>query len=176
MLIHRLFMSATLILGGARSGKSNHALRYAETLAQRRVFIATAQPFDVEMTERIDRHKADRGSGWSTVEAPLEINRALKAQLQGDRVCLVDCLTLWLSNLMHYGENIESEIDQLCFLIDEATEPLVFVSNEVGMGLVPETPLGRAFRDAQGRLNQRVAAVCDRVEFVAAGIPLRLKG
>jgi len=166
----------TLILGGARSGKSARAQRIAEAAAKKRFFIATAEAWDTEMAARIERHQADRGAGWHTVEAPIELAAAIKSHEDGGAVCLVDCLTLWLSNLMHNDRDVEKELVALCDVVRKSSSPLIFVSNEVGMGLVPETPLGREFRDAQGRLNQLMVAVCDRVEFVAAGLPLTLKG
>ncbi len=169
-------MTATLIIGGARSGKSARALALAEAARAERVFIATAEPLDEEMTARIARHKTERGAGWRTLEAPLALVDALDQHAEGPAAALVDCLTLWLSNLMHHGRDENAEAEALCAAIARFEAPLVLVSNEVGMGLVPETPLGRRFRDAQGRLNQRVAACCDTVEFVAAGLPMRLKG
>ena len=165
-----------LILGGARSGKSRRALSLAETLGTQRAFVATAEALDAEMAERISKHKGERGAGWSTLEAPLDLKAALRSAAQDADVCLVDCLTLWLSNLMHHGRDVAEETETLCETIRESSIPIIFVSNEVGLGLVPETPLGRAFRDEQGRLNQNLAQVCDRVEFVAAGLPLKLKG
>ncbi|KDA02573.1 bifunctional adenosylcobinamide kinase/adenosylcobinamide-phosphate guanylyltransferase [Hyphomonas oceanitis] len=167
-------MTATFILGGARSGKSARAQALAEAAGETRVYIATAEALDVEMEARIARHKADRGAGWRTVEAPLELVAAMDAA--DAPVVLVDCLTLWLSNLMHHERDVEPETQALCACLGRFEGEVILVSNEVGLGLVPETPLGRAFRDAQGRLNQRVAAACDVVEFVAAGLPLRLKG
>ncbi|MEL7129403.1 MAG: bifunctional adenosylcobinamide kinase/adenosylcobinamide-phosphate guanylyltransferase, partial [Pseudomonadota bacterium] len=139
-------------------------------------FIATAEAFDDEMAERIKRHKAERGHGWTTLEAPLDIVEAIEHASKQADVCLIDCLTLWLSNLMHHDRDVETETTRLCETVSAMSHPTILVSNEVGLGLVPDTPLGRAFRDAQGRLNQSVAAVCDRVEFVAAGLPLILKG
>jgi adenosylcobinamide kinase / adenosylcobinamide-phosphate guanylyltransferase len=167
-------MTATFILGGARSGKSARAQALAEAAGETRLYIATAEALDVEMEARIARHKADRGAGWRTVETPLDLVAAMEAA--DAPVVLVDCLTLWLSNLMHHGRDVEAESAALCACLGRFEGEVILVSNEVGLGLVPETPLGRAFRDAQGRLNQRVAAVCDVVEFVAAGLPLRLKG
>lgn len=164
----------TLVLGGARSGKS----AYAETLAAagERHYIATAQAFDDEMRDRIAKHQRDRGGGWVTHEEPLELLKALQATDGTGRVLLVDCLTLWLSNLMLAEREIGAAIRLLIDGLARLNADVVFVSNEVGMGLVPDTPLGRRFRDAQGQLNQRVAAVADRVVFVAAGLPLVLKG
>jgi adenosylcobinamide kinase/adenosylcobinamide-phosphate guanylyltransferase len=162
----------TLILGGARSGKS----RYAEALlakANPRTYLATAEPGDAEMAERIRRHRDERGSAWATREAPIELPAAIRAETGA---LLVDCLTLWLSNLMAQNRDIESAAEQLCGAIRRPGGPVVLVSNEVGLGIVPDNALARAFRDHAGRLNQRVAAIADRVLFVAAGLPLALKG
>ena len=166
-------MSSTLVLGGARSGKSRRALELAAAF-RTRTLVATAEPLDVEMTDRIARHRRERDAGWTVIEEPLEIAAALGAP-RDDGVTVIDCLTLWLSNLMHRDRDPRRETDRLVRAMGGCGE-LVLVSNEVGLGLVPETPLGREFRDAQGRLNQAVAAACDRVEFVAAGLPLTLKG
>ncbi|MEM9056821.1 MAG: bifunctional adenosylcobinamide kinase/adenosylcobinamide-phosphate guanylyltransferase [Pseudomonadota bacterium] len=167
-------MAVTLLLGGARSGKSRRAQELAEATAPTRTFIATAEALDEEMAARIARHQADRGEGWRTREAPLELADAMQKALKPGHVVLVDCLTLWLSNLMHHRHDVDAELARV---LEVLTLPgdLVLVSNEVGLGLVPETPLGRRFRDQQGRLNQAVAAASDRVEFVAAGLPLLLK-
>lgn len=164
-----------LVLGGARSGKSALAERMARETGLSRVYIATAQAFDAEMADRIAQHRADRGEGWATVEAPRDLAGAL-AQSDGDgRVLLVDCLTLWLTNAMLAGEKVDAAFDALLAQLAAMRAPVVLVSNELGLGLVPETPLGRRFRDAQGRLNQRVAAQADLALFVAAGLPLVLK-
>ncbi|MEL6830242.1 MAG: bifunctional adenosylcobinamide kinase/adenosylcobinamide-phosphate guanylyltransferase [Pseudomonadota bacterium] len=163
------------ILGGARSGKSRRALTLAEAKGPRRVFVATAQAWDTEMAERISRHQDERGLGWSTVDAPLALVGALSDLSHSVDVCVVDCLTLWLSNLILDNRDVETETKQLCRSLNTLAIPVILVSNEVGLGLVPETPLGRTFRDAQGRLNQAVAAICNRVEFVAAGLPITLK-
>jgi len=169
-------MQQTLILGGARSGKSAHAVSLAETAGERCVFIATAEALDEEMADRIVRHQAERGGQWTTIEEPLDLVGAIaRVALSGD-VCLVDCLTLWLSNMMHQGLDIEHETARLCDSVAGYEQPIILVSNEVGLGLVPETPLGRRFRDAQGRLNQNLARVCGTVQFIAAGLPLILKG
>jgi adenosylcobinamide kinase/adenosylcobinamide-phosphate guanylyltransferase len=162
----------TLVLGGARSGKS----RYAEALlaaANPRTYLATAEPGDAEMTERIRRHREQRGPAWATREAPIELPEAIRAETGA---LLVDCLTLWVSNLMARNRDLESAAEQLCGAIRRPGGPVVLVSNEVGLGIVPENALARAFRDHAGRLNQRVAAIADRVLFVAAGLPLALKG
>jgi adenosylcobinamide kinase / adenosylcobinamide-phosphate guanylyltransferase len=166
---------AALTLGGARSGKSSAAERLAQATGARKTYIATAEARDAEMVARIARHRAERGDGWETVEAPRDLLGALRAADGEGRVIVVDCLTLWLSNRMLDGADPEADAEALCATLADMRAQIVCVSNEVGMGLVPDTPLGRAFRDAQGRLNQRVAAVCDLVLFMAAGLPLTLK-
>lgn len=163
-----------LVLGGARSGKTRHALACTERLSPRRVYVATAEPLDNEMRQRIARHRAGRGAGWQTDEAPLDLVQALARTTECDAV-LIDCLTLWLSNLMLANREPEPETDRLLAALFGAQGPVVLVSNEVGLGLVPETALGRHFRDAQGRLNQRVAAAVANVDFVAAGLAIPLK-
>ncbi|MEM1434654.1 MAG: bifunctional adenosylcobinamide kinase/adenosylcobinamide-phosphate guanylyltransferase [Pseudomonadota bacterium] len=167
-------MTVRLILGGARSGKSHRALELAEGLATTRVFVATAEPFDAEMADRIEQHRNDRGPEWSTREAPLDLVAEVEPALLPDSVVVVDCLTLWLSNLMHAGRDVQAETAALIQLFTMPGE-LILVSNEVGLGIVPETPLGRRFRDEQGWLNRTVAAACDRVELIVAGLPLVLK-
>ncbi|ARJ66329.1 bifunctional adenosylcobinamide kinase/adenosylcobinamide-phosphate guanylyltransferase [Magnetospirillum sp. ME-1] len=164
---------STLVLGGARSGKS----AYAESLFgdQSALYLATGQALDGEMAERIDHHRRRRGPGWSTLEDPLDLPETLDNVMRPDRPVLVDCLTMWLSNLMHAGRDVERSVDRLCEVLAAPAGPVVLVSNEVGLGLVPETRMGREFRDHQGRVNQRVAAQCRRVVFVAAGLPLILK-
>ncbi|MCZ8260872.1 MAG: bifunctional adenosylcobinamide kinase/adenosylcobinamide-phosphate guanylyltransferase [Beijerinckiaceae bacterium] len=166
----------TLVLGGARSGKSRKAEALARQTGLSRVYLATAQAFDDEMRERIDQHRADRaGDGWETIEEPIDLADALFRASTAETVILVDCITLWLSNVMLAERPVGAAIDALLATLGAATGPVILVSNEVGLGLVPETPLGRAFRDAQGRLNQRVAALADHVVFMAAGLPLTLK-
>lgn len=165
-----------LLVGGARSGKSSRAVRIAEEYVGDLVFVATAQAFDAEMAERIARHTSERGHRWRTVEAPLDLAETLAAVSSAGSVILVDCLTLWLSNLMLAGQNIDVETRCLVAAVGSAAGPVILVSNEVGFGIVPETPLGRAFRDHQGRLNQAMAQVCDRVDLVVAGLSLPLKG
>jgi adenosylcobinamide kinase / adenosylcobinamide-phosphate guanylyltransferase len=164
----------TLILGGARSGKSRYAERLVENGASRGTYCATAEAGDAEMAERIAAHRARRGPFWRTVEAPLALASAI-ATAAPERPVLVDCLTLWLSNVLVAGRQPDAEAGVLCRALHEAAGPIVLVSNEVGMGLVPETPLGRHFRDAAGRLNQDIAALAARVVFIAAGLPLVLK-
>jgi adenosylcobinamide kinase / adenosylcobinamide-phosphate guanylyltransferase len=161
----------SLILGGARSGKSARALQLAT--AAPRTFVATAEALDDEMADRIARHRAERGPGWRVVEAPLDLAPVVAGHREGAMV--VDCLTLWLSNLMHSGRDLVAET---CALADalRACGRTILVTNEVGLSISPENALARRFRDEQGRLNQRIAAVADHVELVAAGLPLVLKG
>jgi len=170
----------TLVLGGARSGKSTHAERLVTgTLhggaPRPAIYIATAEAGDVEMATRIMAHRARRGVGWTTIEEPLKLAETLEqAGIHGQPV-LVDCLTLWLSNLMHAGEDVDQATDELVRSLDDHSQPVVFVTNEVGLGIVPDTPLGRTFRDAMGRLNMRIAERADRVILMAAGLPLVMK-
>ncbi len=166
----------TFILGGARSGKTSRAQALAESTGQRRCYVATAQASDAEMTARIAAHQAERGQGWSTLEAPLELADAVAGAATDNDVVLVDCLTLWLSNLMHHERNVANETSALIEAMNASKTPVIVVSNEVGMSIVPENRLAREFRDAQGRLNQQIAAAADTVEFVTAGLPLKLKG
>jgi len=173
--------AVTLVLGGARSGKSRCAEALVEAGAKIGTYIATAEAGDAEMAARIADHRArrhdvGRGDFWRSVEAPLDLAPAILDHADPARPILVDCLTLWLSNLMLAGRVAEHETEGLLGALRDAAGPVVLVANEVGLGLVPETPLGRQFRDAAGRLNQGVAAVADRVVFVAAGLPLALKG
>ena len=164
----------TLVLGGARSGKS----AYAESLVAGpgAVYVATAEAIDDEMGERIARHRARRGgTGWTTVEAPLDLAAALRAHAPGASGVLVDCLTVWVGNLMHAGRDIDREAGSLLESLAVPPAPVVLVANEVGLGVVPDNPMARAFRDHAGRLNQALAARADRVVLVTAGIPLVLK-
>jgi adenosylcobinamide kinase / adenosylcobinamide-phosphate guanylyltransferase len=165
-------LTSTLFLGGARSGKSRLAQQAAEAIEGPLAYCATAEARDGEMADRIARHQADRGPRWTTIECPLDILLAIDAE---QRPLLIDCLTLWLSNLMLGGHDVPGYGRALVEALGRRRAPLFLVSNEVGLGLVPETPLGRAFRDEQGRLNQMVAAAADRVIFVAAGLELRMK-
>lgn len=170
----------TLVLGGARSGKSTHAEKLATAslhgaAPRPAVYIATAQAGDVEMATRIVAHRARRGANWTTIEEPLKLDEALAAAAMQGKPVLVDCLTLWLSNLMLGGGDVDEATDDLVRALDDCSVPAVFVSNEVGLGIVPDTSLGRAFRDAQGRLNMRMAERADRVILMTAGLPLTLK-
>jgi len=168
--------ATTLVLGGARSGKSRYAEQIVETAADAGTYCATAEAGDAEMADRIAAHRARRGPFWHTVEEPLALARVIAAAARPERPLLIDCLTLWLSNAVLAGRSIEEEAAALAAALRLAAGPVVLVANEVGMGLVPETPLGRRFRDAAGWLNQDLAALADRVVFVAAGLPLVLKG
>jgi adenosylcobinamide kinase/adenosylcobinamide-phosphate guanylyltransferase len=167
------------IIGGARSGKSSFALRkaLAESDEKSRVYIATAQALDEEMEERIEKHKMDRGSAWATCEAPLHLGRAVRAACGVYAVALIDCLTLWLSNLLCSNlDPGEAEADFLDALGGPDRPIDIFVvSNEVGMGIVPENEMARQFRDAAGRLHQRLAGLADEVYLMATGIPLKIK-
>lgn len=166
----------TLVLGGARSGKSRLAerlTRAALTVGQTPVYIATAQAWDDEMHARIAKHQSDRGADWNTLEAPHDLPEVIG---QAEAVpLLVDCLTLWLSNRMLAESDIDRESGELLASLGRRTAPTVLVSNETGLGIVPETPLGRRFRDAQGTLNHQVAAAAECVVFTAAGLPLVMK-
>lgn len=172
-------MIRTLILGGARSGKSTRALAVAQAGGHtQHIFVATADAGDDEMRERIALHRQARtvaGGGWHTLEVPLALPEAVRAEARSDTVVVVDCLTLWLANQFQHGRDPAAATEALCAVLADVAGPVVLVSNETGFGLVPQTPLGRAFRDAQGRLNQAVAAQCERVELVVAGLPLVLK-
>ncbi len=168
-------LATTLVLGGARSGKSAFAERLIADSGLVRIYLATATADDEEMKSRIAHHRAQRGEGWTTIEEPLALVDALTREATHGRAVLVDCLTLWLSNLMLAGRDPDIEARRLTRFLGVARYPVVFVSNEVGLGIVPETPLGRRFRDAQGRLNQVMAASVPQVVFIAAGLPLWLK-
>ncbi len=165
----------SLVIGGARSGKSAYAERLV-TLAQRpRRYIATAEAWDAEMRDRIARHRIDRGPAWTTVEAPLDLASALAAAPASD-VVLVDCATLWLTNHLLADHDLDTATADLLAALATCLAPVVMVTNETGWGIVPDNALARRFRDAQGRLNQRLAAQADLVVTVIAGLPLALKG
>lgn len=161
----------TLVLGGARSGKS----RYAEGLSvsyDHKTYIATAEAFDDEMRERIARHQEQRGQGWTTIETPYDLPGPVK---DATGFVLIDCVTVWIGNLMHRELHVAAEVDKLVAALETTDARVVLVSNEVGLSIVPENALARRFRDAQGIANQRLAEVADEVVFVAAGLPLVLK-
>jgi adenosylcobinamide kinase / adenosylcobinamide-phosphate guanylyltransferase len=164
-----------LVLGGARSGKSRYAESVIEAASCPALYLATAEPRDGEMAERIRRHRARRGRQWATLEEPLDLAPSLIREARADRPILVDCLTLWLANLLEAGRAVETESAALVEALGALAGPVVLVANEVGLGIVPENALAREFRDHAGRLNQAVAARASRVVFIAAGLPLTLK-
>jgi adenosylcobinamide kinase/adenosylcobinamide-phosphate guanylyltransferase len=165
-----------LVLGGARSGKSAFAEKLARESGKALHYIATGRAYDDEMRDRILRHQEDRGSTWATHEEPLDLCLTLEMIDAPDRVVLVDCLTLWVTNLMMEGADIRARSDELVARLPLLRSTVILVSNEVGLGIVPENRMAREFRDHAGRLHQAVAAVADEVFFVAAGLPLRMKG
>jgi adenosylcobinamide kinase/adenosylcobinamide-phosphate guanylyltransferase len=167
-------MAVILITGGARSGKSKRAETRVRAFPGQPVYVATAEALDAEMEARIAIHRARRGTGWIDREVPLDLAKVLVAT-DGGGARLVDCLTLWLSNLMHAERDWEREVTELSAILPRLESPVVFVTNEVGLGIVPDNALARSFRDAAGIMNQTVAAVADEVEFVVAGLPVKLK-
>ncbi len=167
-------MARTLVLGGARSGKSRFAESLAKGVEGPKTYIATAEPFDEEMRQRIARHREQRAAdGWTTIEATLEPAAALRG---AEGFILLDCVTVWLGNLMHHGRSIEEGIDSLVSALAETRSRVVLVSNEVGLSIVPENAMARRFRDEQGIANQKLSGAVDEVFFIAAGLPLKLKG
>ena len=167
---------AVLVLGGARSGKSAFAERLVAETGLSRHYIATGRAFDDEMRQRIADQREDRGIGWQTHEEPLALADRIAAVARADRAVLVDCLTLWVTNLMLEERDIAAEFTGLLAAIAAAPGRIVLVSNEVGLGIVPENRMARAFRDHAGRLHQKVAALVPEVYFIAAGLPLKMKG
>lgn len=163
------------ITGGARSGKSSFALKEASGISGEKAYIATAEALDEEMRERIEQHKNQRGKDWDTYEEPLRISDVIKKIESRYDVIVVDCLTMWISNIMNAGLSIEIEIENFISSLATHNSSVYIVSNEVGMGIVPENEVARRFRDVAGTLNQKVAKVADEVYFVIAGIPLRIK-
>lgn len=165
-------LGTTLVLGGVRSGKSAYAEKLLSSVSEK-LYIATAEPFDDEMKKRIARHKARRGFDWETYHAPLELPKAIQT---ASKPFLVDCLSVWLSNLMHHEQfRIEDRLSQLCAALKATDVPGICVSTEAGLGLLPENRSGRLFLDMLGELNQRVALQAEQVVLVAAGLPLPLK-
>jgi adenosylcobinamide kinase/adenosylcobinamide-phosphate guanylyltransferase len=164
-----------LVLGGARSGKSRFAEKLVTDSGLSRLYFATAEAFDQEMERRIAQHQEDRGKGWTTIEEPYDLSGKLKAHSAKDNIILVDCLTLWLSNLMGKEQSVEEEFKKLANTLAALPGSVVLVSNEVGQGIVPDNALARAFRDHAGRLHQQIAEIADEVYFVTAGLPQKLK-
>lgn len=167
----------TLVLGGARSGKSRFAEKLAADSGRQKMYLATSQALDDEMVKRIEKHRQDRGDGWKLLEEPLELASSLGDYSQADKVILVDCLTLWLSNLMMANRDVEKMSDVLTDTLHgfSDTSQVILVSNEVGQGIVPIEKMSRDFRDHAGRLHQKLAQVCGHVWFVTAGLPQKLK-
>jgi adenosylcobinamide kinase/adenosylcobinamide-phosphate guanylyltransferase len=169
------FPRLSLILGGARSGKSEYAETLVCSLPPPWIYVATAEALDREMHERIEHHRNRRDEQWSTVDAPRDLPETIQRLADAHQPMLIDCLTLWLSNCLLADFDLQEASDRLIAVLEKAPGPFVLVSNEVGWGIVPDTPLGRQFRDEQGRLNQRVANIADRVVMMVAGLPLTLK-
>ncbi|WDP84116.1 MAG: bifunctional adenosylcobinamide kinase/adenosylcobinamide-phosphate guanylyltransferase [Desulfobacter sp.] len=169
----------TLVIGGCRSGKSRYALDIANTMARdKKIYLATSVPEDDEMEKRVTRHQAERGADWETIEEPVLIHEAILGAADRAQVLLVDCLTLWTSNLLFKGEDehrIMAGVDKLNSTLYQSACPVILVSNEVGYGIVPENTLARQFRDMVGLVNQRVAAAADRVILTVAGIDVQIK-
>ncbi|HSK39279.1 MAG TPA: bifunctional adenosylcobinamide kinase/adenosylcobinamide-phosphate guanylyltransferase [Arenibaculum sp.] len=164
-----------LVLGGARSGKTRHALHLAERTAGPLAYLATAEARDGEMRERIARHRAERGPRWRTVEEPLDLVGAIGRHADAEGAVLVDCLTLWLGNLMEAGLDAQAEGRHLAESLSALPGRILLVSNEVGLGIVPDNALARRFRDEAGRLHQALAARADHVVFMVAGLPMTVK-
>jgi adenosylcobinamide kinase / adenosylcobinamide-phosphate guanylyltransferase len=168
-------LSITLVLGGARSGKSSYAESLVLGRGERTVYLATSEALDGEMSERVRRHRERRDARWQMIEEPLDLVSALQGAARADTHILVDCLTLGLSNLMHAERDIEAEVAGLVAALPNLPGTVVFVSNEVGLGIVPDNALARRFRDHAGLLHQAVAGVADTVVFVVAGLPMFFK-
>lgn len=167
-----------LVLGGCRSGKSNHALQLAENLGKKRIFVATCVPQDTEMQVRVDRHRLERDDTWKTLEIPVDLVGTIRNHSPLAEVMLVDCLTLWLSNLLmrtRSVDQIRASIEELANAVKTAPNAIILVSNEVGAGIVPENQIARRYRDLAGWANQAMAAACNRVVWTVAGIPVTIK-
>lgn len=169
------FPKLSLILGGTASGKSNFAENLARSSNHQRVYMATAQAFDTEMSKKILQHQASRGPDWQTIETPFLLNEEI-SKISDDKIILVDCLTLWLSNHLLAENHIDDLTRDLLHTINTVNAPIILVSNEVGLGIVPDNQLARKFRQAQGELNQKIAKTADLVVQLYAGIPLPIKG
>lgn len=176
-MINNTGMNVILITGGARSGKSSHALELADAVGKK-VFIATAMPLDDEMRDRIAKHQEDRDPSFITIEAPVSLAKGIACIPTGTKVAVIDCLSVWIGNLMHsHGEDADSypEIDDFLAAIKTASCDLVIVSGEVGMGIVPDNAMARKFRDIAGRVNQQVAKLANTVILTVSGIPIKIK-
>lgn len=165
----------TLITGGAKSGKTSHALSLAEAAGKRRLYLATAQGLDDEMRERIARHKDERAQGWDTIEEPLEISLVLSELDSKYDSVLLDCMTLWITNLMCASEDIGAKVSALLGALAEVKAEVIVVTNEVGLGIVPSNKMAREFRDHAGAANKAVAALADKVIMTVSGIPVQIK-
>jgi adenosylcobinamide kinase / adenosylcobinamide-phosphate guanylyltransferase len=167
------------VLGGARSGKSSYAVDLAKSQNKKTAYIATCIPYDDEMNERVRLHKEERPSGWATFEEPSNLTHLFKDLDSKFEIVILDCITLFITNLMQNGLNesdIKDKINEMMTILKDVSYNSIIISNEVGLGIVPDTPLGREFRDIAGRVNQIIAKYADEVVFVAAGIPLKMKG
>lgn len=170
--------TVTLLTGGGRSGKSRYALELAQPYACR-TFIATAVAFDNEMSDRIARHREERASQFATLEEPVHLADALRRLPPGTDVAVIDCITVWLGNLMYHDESVQPDSPSITALLDALKDPpcdVILVTNEVGLGIIPDNAMARRFRDLAGSVNQRLAAVANRVIFMVSGLPLVLKG
>jgi adenosylcobinamide kinase / adenosylcobinamide-phosphate guanylyltransferase len=165
------------VIGGARSGKSAFALARAEALPGRKIYVATAQAYDAEMVDRIDKHQSERGNAWETHEEPVRLGQAVRTVSATHDIAVIDCLTIWLSNLLCSEGDVQMETEDFLDALGNLRGGSSFfvVANEVGMGIVPENALARQFRDIAGKMNQQVAQVADEVFLVAAGIPVKIK-
>ncbi|CAM8672105.1 MULTISPECIES: bifunctional adenosylcobinamide kinase/adenosylcobinamide-phosphate guanylyltransferase [Sphingobium] len=168
-------MTILLVLGGARSGKSRYALARAEAMSGDCLFVATAQALDSEMDSRITRHRAERGDRWRTIEEPIALAAIVQRESRPERILLIDCLTLWASNLMMAERDIDEAVAAFVAALRQARGQVILVANEVGLGIVPDNVLARRFRDVAGTINQAVAACSDEAMFLAAGLPMRLR-
>jgi adenosylcobinamide kinase/adenosylcobinamide-phosphate guanylyltransferase len=170
---------STLVIGGCRSGKSAHALKLADQIEGRpKIFVATCVPLDREMQQRIDLHKKERGKEWKTIEAPLNVPEVLTTHAANAKIILIDCLTLWVSNLLFENEDpkfIKEQGGKLALSVQNCACPVIIVTNEVGLGIVPDNRLARLFRDAAGAVNQLLAAACQQVVMTVAGIAVTIK-
>ena len=167
--------SLILVIGGARSGKSLYAENLASSYDHELIYLATAEPRDIEMKQRIQDHQSRRGRRWKTIEEPIHLATALQLNCKLNTFVLVDCLTLWLSNIMARANNFASEMKDLIVTLQHVEGRVVLVSNEVGLGIVPDNELARKFRDQAGLLNQSIASIADEVFLLSAGLPIKIK-